>query len=265
MTLRSIPAHAGEPRASRRPTPPSSVYPRPRGGTYGRARRWSDWRGLSPPTRGNLRGQRGQFSVARSIPAHAGEPDERIDSPEDAEVYPRPRGGTTLSAFADVDAWGLSPPTRGNLRAQRHSGRTAWSIPAHAGEPVSGGVYPITVRVYPRPRGGTVAVHAARRVNRGLSPPTRGNRQPLLSAVRQPRSIPAHAGEPRPASWRESEARVYPRPRGGTSDSEAMEAHGGGLSPPTRGNPPLSPPAAARCGSIPAHAGEPVLPDGEHR
>ena len=111
--------------------------------------------------------------------------------------------------------------------------------------------------VYPRPRGGTTNV----RLPLGLSPPTRGNLQ------------------------RASQRGVYPRPRNRKRLTEEQ-----GLSPPTRGNRlPFgsqhivgSIPAQCRLqywvyprprggtptmmlgyvchGSIPAHAGEPVLP-----
>ena len=73
----------------------------------------------------------------------------------------------------------------------------------------------------------------------------------------QPRSIPAHAGEP--ARGREAgySNRVYPRPRGGTSAPSAAKRAATGLSPPTRGNRAGGVVKPAVFGSIPAHAGEP--------
>ena len=50
---RSIPAHAGEPVRIVYPLPLVKVYPRPRGGTRRLLIHAADWRGLSPPTRGN--------------------------------------------------------------------------------------------------------------------------------------------------------------------------------------------------------------------
>ena len=50
---RSIPAHAGEPRAAAPVRPQAAVYPRPRGGTWTSVRKPSRLGGLSPPTRGN--------------------------------------------------------------------------------------------------------------------------------------------------------------------------------------------------------------------
>ncbi len=76
-SVRSIPAHAGEPLAApAHPTRPA-VYPRPRGGARSSAKR-SNWaEGLSPPTRGSRRVRDTTGIAERSIPAHAGEPWKR--------------------------------------------------------------------------------------------------------------------------------------------------------------------------------------------
>ena len=54
-SLRSIPAHAGEPPAWNPKRGVWKVYPRPRGGTPRSGREGEFGRGLSPPTRGNRR------------------------------------------------------------------------------------------------------------------------------------------------------------------------------------------------------------------
>ena len=79
----------------------------------------------------------------------------------------------------------------------------------------------------------------------------------MYSRSSRSRSIPAHAGEPADSGVMPTLLGVYPRPRGGTNPHDAESPAVGGLSPPTRGNPPpiLSPRPAQ--GSIPAHAGEP--------
>ena len=90
----SIPAHAGEPTRVRRAPALHEVYPRPRGGTRAAAMRRGGRRGLSPPTRGNLRKLKAAWHKQWSIPAHAGEP---LPAPPHISlpwVYPRPRGGT---------------------------------------------------------------------------------------------------------------------------------------------------------------------------
>ena len=163
-------------------------------------------RGLSPPTRGN-RGKR--FAVRRrprSIPAHAGEPHTGGAPALVAEVYPRPRGGTSASSSCPDARWGLSPPTRGNRRDDRRLGDGEGSIPAHAGEPHRCRRPCLRDAVYPRPRGGTSAWRALFLAMRGLSPPTRGNRGPHSRRPHGRRSIPAHAGEPRIRAFRYLEA-----------------------------------------------------------
>ena len=113
---RSIPAHAGEPRAVSPDGRAHAVYPRPRGGTTGSRSGESRAMGLSPPTRGNpAYGHRRRRHV-RSIPAHAGEPSSRSSRKAASRVYPRPRGGTTSPDAVETIKAGLSPPTRGNRR-----------------------------------------------------------------------------------------------------------------------------------------------------
>ena len=192
----SIPAHAGEPCRYRRRRAWRAVYPRPRGGTEGRAGERHCGVGLSPPTRGNLRDTRLERKIAGSIPAHAGEPGCRRHGNRNGWVYPRPRGGTYITARSRQAVAGLSPPTRGNLAARDYLDPDHGSIPAHAGEPgawSSGSRHPT---VYPRPRGGTSVYERVGLSLVGLSPPTRGNRLAKANANREGRSIPAHAGEP---------------------------------------------------------------------
>ena len=90
----SIPAHAGEPRPRKPYGRRAEVYPRPRGGTSRASIAYPNPPGLSPPTRGNHPGVETCETLARSIPAHAGEPGVQIDVDRVAMVYPRPRGGT---------------------------------------------------------------------------------------------------------------------------------------------------------------------------
>ncbi len=132
--------------------------------------------GLSPRTRGSRR-QLPDFRIrARSIPAHAGEPDRPIRGTSCARVYPRARGGAWRAIPLGMMRAGLSPRTRGS-RQQPHRPRHAdGSIPAHAGEPLASQRFMGNRRVYPRARGGAQRRAPFRPVRRG--------------------SIPAHAGEP---------------------------------------------------------------------
>src|SRR5690606_16711283 len=114
----------------------------------------------------------------------------------------------------------------------RHRG----SIPAHAGEPRSGGRAVLRPGVYPRARGGTMFALLHRIEDKGLSPRTRGNPVGVLAAVPGRGSIPAHAGEPSFHSLTRLLSGVYPRARGGTLRYSATCSPLAGLSPRTRGN-----------------------------
>ena len=81
-----------------------------------------------------------------------------------------------MKIIIGMTAVGLSPPTRGNRARTNRGRRRARSIPAHAGEPQGAALVRLEVEVYPRPRGGTAARARHFLVRRGLSPPTRGNR-----------------------------------------------------------------------------------------
>ena len=72
-------------------------------------------------------------------------------------------------------------------------------------------------------------------------------------------SIPAHAGKPVIMSTRRPLGGVYPRPCGETAPGTPPSIDAGGLSPPMRGNPLFSCLILMHRGSIPAHAGKPIL------
>ena len=111
----------------------------------------------------------------RSIPACAGEPTpcrRRVYKPS---VYPRVRGGTEIAHITRSLKGGLSPRARGNRDTLAYSGADERSIPACAGEPWKWAFEPLTVRVYPRVRGGTSQPRIFLYCAGGLSPRARGN------------------------------------------------------------------------------------------
>ena len=144
---------------------------------------------------------------------------------------------------------GLSPRMRGNRRAEAattcmRGNRVACgdgkarpgSIPAHAGEPYRTDALCLRRRVYPRACGGTRAMWVAARTASGLSPRMRGNHHRRRRRQFFEGSIPAHAGEPRPATREEPALRVYPRACGGTLVRLENATRHLGLSPRMRGN-----------------------------
>ncbi len=154
---------------------------------------------------------------------------------------------------------GLSPRTRGNHSRNGVEQDIVGSIPAHAGEPFLYNIRLVLVRVYPRARGGTIRRLDTSMIPRGLSPRTRGN--PGQDAGREALhgSIPAHAGEPAVPTRPPISSTVYPRARGGTGIKALVSTSSMGLSPRTRGNLCRGSWPTAETGSIPAHAGEPLL------
>ena len=74
-----------------------------------------------------------------STPAHAGNTGAGYQDSGEITVYPRPRGEYCIGCDKSVGAVGLPPPTRGIPPQLRHSGLSARSTPAHAGNTVLNG------------------------------------------------------------------------------------------------------------------------------
>ena len=214
--------------------------------------------GLSPRTRGNQQLLDATLHKRGSIPANAGEPSRRAFLFMPARVYPRERGGTLIGETIGKSGAGLSPRTRGNHGGPGHEAGMQGSIPANAGEPCWRCPGHRQLRVYPRERGGTPEWQGVIAYDQGLSPRTRGNREPWRLATAMKRSIPANAGEPRWSAIRHPLKRVYPRERGGTHDLGLEKYDVLGLSPRTRGNLDVGTGLFSQSGSIPAYAGEPT-------
>ena len=254
----SIPARAGEPFQVRRRSVRSGVYPRTCGGTGWTRSSKAGNRGLSPHVRGNREVDNNRGSVMGSIPARAGEPDQRYGKSTSKRVYPRTCGGTKRPYQQDNRRSGLSPHVRGNHEELKRRPVKRRSIPARAGEPI-GLLYPYCQhRVYPRTCGGTAQWSRGYLMGMGLSPHVRGNRHLPSFHFTRTGSIPARAGEPwtpkgsRRTNW------VYPRTCGGTAVPHRTTQASMGLSPHVRGNHCLRAGAHDGIGSIPARAGEPT-------
>ena len=253
----SIPAGAGEPLSGAVRHPGMRVYPRGCGGTILHGPTIHQKRGLSPRVRGNRRGGRAWRDLARSIPAGAGEPRFCRDSRHSTRVYPRGCGGTSKSNGSPAKCAGLSPRVRGNQFRHDWCPEHRRSIPAGAGEPSTPHQSPLSAAVYPRGCGGTDHTKDLARAVRGLSPRVRGNPVERVTESTETRSIPAGAGEPRPARPRRPAGGVYPRGCGGTAFHSGISPCGDGLSPRVRGNRVQLIAHPFGNGSIPAGAGEP--------
>ena len=113
-SVRSIPAHTGEPSPGIMICCRRGVYPRTYGGTRERMDRDFGLEGLSPHIRGNPDCGRIDYNRKGSIPAHTGEPPHSANTVQSWRVYPRTYGGTLSASSEDLGKKGLSPHIRGN-------------------------------------------------------------------------------------------------------------------------------------------------------
>ena len=121
VQVRSIPAHAGEPRRALLTGIPSGVYPRACGGANCLVFEYPLLPGLSPRMRGSRPTTSSAAPRPGSIPAHAGEPFRAVGSKEVGKVYPRACGGAATSTLLFRGHVGLSPRMRGSLFRPAHS------------------------------------------------------------------------------------------------------------------------------------------------
>ena len=137
LSLRSIPAWAGEPTEAAVRSGSTRVYPRVGGGTRISGAASIPCSGLSPRGRGNPLQRYALSERFGSIPAWAGEPIGRGATSGWPWVYPRVGGGTVADALVSAADRGLSPRGRGNRDRPHHRSPRSGSIPAWAGEPRS--------------------------------------------------------------------------------------------------------------------------------
>ena len=137
LTVRSIPACAGEPKGGLTNWRIGRVYPRVCGGTGRRPSAKRTVRGLSPRVRGNPKANKLPVQIQGSIPACAGEPCYGYYTEGAMRVYPRVCGGTQVYRKMGNAARGLSPRVRGNRGIMPRVQPYERSIPACAGEPQS--------------------------------------------------------------------------------------------------------------------------------
>ena len=212
----SIPAHAGKPALLLPAIPRSRVYPRACGETMLKGELLETWWGLSPRMRGNLTEASSSAWITRSIPAHAGKPQDGRALQYVPRVYPRACGETMAKAKEIRRNQGLSPRMRGNLQIALANGASAGSIPAHAGKPGHDRQGYDREGVYPRACGETICREFGSCFPRGLSPRMRGNPGHATGAGPARGSIPAHAGKPQIGLVLGYLPMVYPRACGET-------------------------------------------------
>ena len=212
--------------------------------------------GPSPRVRGRPHRWTGSKRSRGSIPACAGETRSGPLLPWDARVHPRVCGGDLAKTLTGTQKSGPSPRVRGRPRPIDCRARRGGSIPACAGETLSGTLNAVTSRVHPRVCGGDRSSVCSSVLAQGPSPRVRGRLHTGTRPRRRRGSIPACAGETGHDNKSPSPDRVHPRVCGGDSTAGLWSALGGGPSPRVRGRLKSMLFVEFAIRSIPACAGE---------
>ena len=233
----SSPLARGTPAPSRAARPRTAVHPRSRG-EHDRARVEALRRyGSSPLARGTREMASGKISVARFIPARAGNTKTPALSGLSLPVHPRSRGEHRRRREFDENIDGSSPLARGTHVVPPAAAVLDRFIPARAGNTTCAVPGDRLRTVHPRSRGEHPTGRLRAAMDGGSSPLARGTRCCWPSAARCRRFIPARAGNTPAPRRRRRAAAVHPRSRG--EHTGGAEAHrlATGSSPLARGTP----------------------------
>ena len=175
VSLRPIPACAGQPRCSMPSHALRRAYPRVCGATDRNLHMLCGRHGLSPRVRGNHSLRNTKHLCKGPIPACAGQPQGCLCHLRPRRAYPRVCGATFSVANARKFVAGLSPRVRGNHWHPKRVALLQGPIPACAGQPQGAGLSCCCSGAYPRVCGATGADCAIWDFAAGLSPRVRGN------------------------------------------------------------------------------------------
>ena len=138
QSARSIPASAGQPTSNGAVSGRKEVYPRECGAAAIISQIAPKSNGLSPRVRGSLPFVPSRQAQGGSIPASAGQPSDWGSCSWMLGVYPRECGAARAYGQYGKRVFGLSPRVRGSLACESCRCRHSRSIPASAGQPLSG-------------------------------------------------------------------------------------------------------------------------------
>ena len=170
--------------------------------------------------------------------------------------HPRSRGGNPAAVRSARPSVGPSPLARGKHALHGLQNRILGTIPARAGETLTGMLAAHRSRDHPRSRGGNNEQTTSFLSDKGPSPLARGKL--FGSGAVTPRSgtIPARAGETSRRYRLRSRAQDHPRSRGGNTSSCAPSVSTKGPSPLARGKHGTIYGVPYMRRTIPARAGE---------
>ena len=254
--LRIIPAHAGQTSPDRHRTPQEKDHPRACGANTRVASLMRTDYGSSP----RMRGKRGLLfrvrHIGRIIPAHAGQTPCSAPSRTAGSDHPRACGANAYLVEHAGLAHGSSPRMRGKLEIISIQGICPRIIPAHAGQTWHVGVFGLVFADHPRACGANANFTIASSERRGSSPRMRGKLLETNCRFRQPRIIPAHAGQTIEQVNKDLQDTDHPRACGANNLTWDTYGAKNGSSPRMRGKPVMSLIRVQDGRIIPAHAGQ---------
>ena len=211
--------------------------------------------GSSPRARGTREPHPVRQSVARFIPAGAGNTAGPGTPGTRMSVHPRGRGEHGIMADEHIRAAGSSPRARGTQARGQGAALALRFIPAGAGNTCSGRSASRSRPVHPRGRGEHSSPVIPTAASAGSSPRARGTRLVARRAAERARFIPAGAGNTRCGGGRRCARPVHPRGRG---EHGLQHGHGhgeAGSSPRARGTRACAHMSRTQKRFIPAGAG----------
>ena len=195
VTMRIIPAHAGQTMAPASSTIPRPDHPRACGANDVNTFVDDQARGSSPRMRGKPYISALPVRVMRIIPAHAGQTCATPCTALRSSDHPRACGANSVAYPRVHTIVGSSPRMRGKRSVPSLVSERCRIIPAHAGQTWSR-MLQVAVRPdHPRACGANRRNVPNLDVATGSSPRMRGKRLATTSALTSGRIIPAHAGQ----------------------------------------------------------------------
>ena len=257
---RIIPAHAGNSDPTERSASCSTDHPRACGELPRMRLTLSTLAGSSPRMRGTRIPRLQGLASRRIIPAHAGNSASSRRATGDQPDHPRACGELECDIWVEQAVTGSSPRMRGTRRTVRRQVGFDRIIPAHAGNSARSAVSRDRAPDHPRACGELLYNRLLRSNSDGSSPRMRGTRIAHEIFRRDPRIIPAHAGNSLAKTSNPNPLTDHPRACGELDRKHVGRRLEAGSSPRMRGTHPSDLADLVPSRIIPAHAGNSVTP-----
>ena len=195
VSIRIIPARAGQTEWLRSRIGKYADHPRACGANYMASLSWKVGVGSSPRVRGKRSGKKVGFEPIRIIPARAGQTSTTPDSRGRTPDHPRACGANGGVGSSDIVQCGSSPRVRGKPDVVTLMPVCQRIIPARAGQTHASNQCGLGDTDHPRACGANAAKLALPPFPSGSSPRVRGKRNGCGRESANTRIIPARAGQ----------------------------------------------------------------------